>query len=69
MSTKESPRSLELRPTGIGETIIVAIIGLILMAFLLYIGLTMKYKALLLTIPFVAFIGLWLLLYIPYIFL
>ncbi|NPE10037.1 MAG: hypothetical protein GNW80_17285 [Asgard group archaeon] len=66
MSTKESPRSLELRPSGIGETIIVAIVGLLLIAFLLYIGITMKYKALVLTVPFAAFIGLWLLLYIPY---
>lgn len=66
MSTKESPRYLELRPSGIGETIIVAIIGLLLMTFLLYIGLIMKYKALMLTIPFSVFIGLWLLLYLPY---
>ena len=66
MSTKESPRSLELRPTGIGETIIVAIVGLSLIAFLLYIGITMKYKALIITVPFASFIGLWLLLYIPY---
>ncbi len=66
MSTKERPRSLELKPSGIGETIIVAVIGLLLIAFLLYIGLTIKYKALVLTVPFAVFIGLWLLLYIPY---
>lgn len=66
MSTKERPRSLELKPSGIGETIIVVVIGLLLIAFLLYIGLTIKYKALVLTVPFAVFIGLWLLLYIPY---
>jgi len=66
MSTKENPRYLELRPSGIGETITVAIIGLLLMAFLLYIGLTLKYKSLVITVPFVVLIGLWLLLYIPY---
>ncbi|MCK5045860.1 MAG: hypothetical protein KAS22_04725, partial [Candidatus Heimdallarchaeota archaeon] len=66
MSTKESPRYLELKPTGIGETIIVAVIGLLLIAFLLYIGLTIKYKVLVLTVSFAVFIGLWLLLYIPY---
>lgn len=66
MSTKGNPRYLELRPSGLGETITVAIVGLLLMAFLLYIGFTLKYKALTLTVPFVAFIGLWLLLYIPY---
>lgn len=66
MSTKESPRSLELKPSGIGETIIIATIGLLLIVFLLYIGLTIKYNALVLTVPFAAFIGLWLLLYIPY---
>ena len=66
MSVKESPRYLELKPSGIGETIIVAVIGLLLIAFLLYIGLTIKYKALVLTVPFAVFIGLWLLLYIPY---
>lgn len=60
MSTKESPRSLELKPSGIGETIIVAIVDLSLIAFLIYIGLTIKYKALVLTVPFAAFIGLWL---------
>lgn len=66
MSTKESPRYLELRPSGIGEIIIVAIVGLSLIAFLLYIGITIKYKALILTVPIAAFIGLWLLLYTPY---
>ncbi len=66
MSTKESPRYLELKQTGIGETIIVAVIGLLLIAFLLYIGLTIKYNVLVLTVPFAVFIGLWLLLYIPY---
>lgn len=66
MSTKESPRYLELRPSGIGETITVAIIGLLLMAFLLYIGLTLKYQVLIISVPFVVLIGLWLVLYIPY---
>ncbi|MBK5113122.1 MAG: hypothetical protein KGD59_02645 [Candidatus Heimdallarchaeota archaeon] len=66
MSTSENPRYLELRPSGIGETIAIAIIGLLLMALLLYIGITMKFKALVIVIPFVSLIGLWLLLYIPY---
>jgi len=66
MSTKKEMRYLELKPSGIGEIIAISVVGLAVIGFLLYIGITMKYKALVLTVPFAVFIGLWLLLYIPY---
>ncbi len=66
MSTKEDLRYLELKPSGIGEIIVISVVGLALISFLLYIGISIKYKALVLTVPFAVFIGLWLLLYIPY---
>ncbi|NHJ32284.1 MAG: hypothetical protein FK732_05435 [Asgard group archaeon] len=66
MPTKENNHYFDLKPSGIGETITVAIVGSLVIVFLLYIGITLKYKALVLTVPFAVLIGLWLLLYIPY---